>query len=232
MEKDGLLDHVIYGCLEDNAGNLWLSASSGLIKLDIATESFRHYDASDGLRGNQFNGGAYFKSPDGELFFGGSHGLNSFFPEAIEENSNKPAINVSVNVDFKEIAEVDSTTEQEMPIKLSYSTEIISFQFAALDFTYPEKNQYRYMLKGIDKKWVYSGTERTVNYLHLKPGEYELHVLASNNDGAWNEEGVSVRFVLTTPLTGFFWFRAIIGLGVFTFMLFIAKMWLTARKKT
>ena len=69
-ESDGLPNDVIYGILEDDRGNLWLSTNKGLSKFNIASESFRNYDASDGLQSNEFNGGAYYKGRDGKMYFG------------------------------------------------------------------------------------------------------------------------------------------------------------------
>src|SRR6185369_5992235 len=78
--SDGLPNNFIYGVLEDLEGRLWLSTNGGLSRLDPTTKSFNNYDLADGLQSNEFNLGSYFKSGDGELFFGGINGFNAFYP--------------------------------------------------------------------------------------------------------------------------------------------------------
>src|SRR5690606_21024892 len=96
-ERDGLPNDVVYGVLPDNDGVLWLSTNNGIVRFDPKSETFRRYDASDGLQGTEFNAGAYHKSVDGELFFGGINGYNSFYPNAIRDNALKLDVVLTVS---------------------------------------------------------------------------------------------------------------------------------------
>jgi streptogramin lyase len=91
-EDQGLPDITVYGILEDELGRLWLSTNKGISCFNPETEEFRNYDTRDGLQDDEFNGGAYFLSPSGQMFFGGINGFNAFYPGMIQENPHKAPI--------------------------------------------------------------------------------------------------------------------------------------------
>jgi signal transduction histidine kinase/ligand-binding sensor domain-containing protein/class 3 adenylate cyclase len=242
QERDGLPNNIVYGILEDGTGTLWISTDKGLTKFDPTSidkfghPSFIFYDVNDGLQSNKFNQGACFKSTDGEMFFGGVGGFNSFFPDRIKVNQYIPPV---VITDFKifyksvpiggsvveEVVEgvtegvegvegvekvlfrsplIKSINETE-EIKLPHKKNVFTFEFAALNYTTPEKNQYMYKLDGFDKNWVYAGTRRSVTYTNLDPGEYVFRVKGSNNDGVWNETGTSLIVTIKPPWYQTWW---------------------------
>jgi signal transduction histidine kinase/ligand-binding sensor domain-containing protein len=214
VEKDGLPSGTMRGILEDEQGNLWLSTSQGLSKFNPQTETFRNYDASDGLQSDQFNFFAYYKSRSGEMFFGGLNGFNAFYPDHIKDNpyippvvitdfqlSNKPLPIGGDSVLQQSIIETDHLT-------LSYLDRVISFKFAALNYQSPEKNRYRYKLEGFEDDWnEVDSTRRFATYTNLDPGQYVFRVIGSNNDGVWNEEGTSIKITVTPPWWETWWFR-------------------------
>ena len=208
--KNGLPDDSIYGILADAAGNLWLSTNKGLSKFNPIAGTFRNYDISDGLQGDQFDPGAYFQSQDGEMFFGGTNGFNAFFPTQVKDNPIPPPVVITAFKEYNQTVETDLTSNET--IQLSYRDNFISFEFAALDYNAPEKNQYAYMLEGVDKDWVYAGTRAYANYTDLPGGDYVFRVKASNNDGVWNTGDTMVRIHITPPFWETWWFIGIIGL--------------------
>ena len=107
-------------------------------------------------------------------------------------------------------------------IHLNYQQNIVSFEFAALDYTSPASNQYRYMLEGIDPEWVFSdASRRFITYTNLDPGEYNFRVKGSNNDGVWNEQGVSLAILITPPWWQTWWFRISGFLALIGFVLLV-----------
>ena len=186
-EADGLPSASIWGLLEDGSGNLWMSTNSGLSRLDRRRESFKNFDVSHGLQSNEFNSGAYFRGPSGRMFFGGNLGLNSFSPREIRDNSYAPPIVLTGF--FKTDVEVDleQPTGELQEIRLGHEDLLVEFEFAALDFTAPERNQYAYMLVGFENEWYELGNRRRATFTNLDPGEYTLRVKAANNDGVWSE---------------------------------------------
>ncbi len=201
-EKNGLTSGVVYGILEDNNKNLWMSTDNGLFKFNLQTELFTHYDLKDGIQSVEFSGGAYFKASDDEMFFGGINGVNYFYPDTIKDNSFIPPIVLtSVNVLNKPIK--GETKE----LVLEYNQNFISFEFAALDFTSPLDNHFAYKLEGLEDNWQYvDGARRMVDYTNLSPGKYIFKVKGSNNDDVWNTEGASLRLIILPPLWKRWWF--------------------------
>lgn len=196
---EGLIISVVYGILEDDNKNIWLSADNGIIKLNTLTKKGLLYNLHDGIQSIEFNGGAYFKNKKGELFFGGISGLNYFHPANIRVNEHIPPI---VITDFKIFNH--SIPGKHNNIRLSYDQNFFSFEFASLDFTNPANNFYAYMLEGFDKEWIYVDSKhRIANYTNLSPGEYLFKVKGSNNDAVWNDEGVEVQVTILPP----FWRR-------------------------
>jgi signal transduction histidine kinase/ligand-binding sensor domain-containing protein/DNA-binding response OmpR family regulator len=212
--KDGLPNNVINGILEDELGNLWLSTNNGLSKFNPKSELFKNYDINDGLLSNQFSPGGCYMSKDGEMFFSSSKGVNAFFPNRLIDNPHTPKIvvtdfqlfnkSVSVKKDNDTVNTKTYLLNQHISlakeIKLSYQENVFSFEFAALDYNSPEKNQYAYMLDGFESNWNYNNySRRYATYTNLNPGTYVFRVKGSNNDGLWNEEGTSLKVIITPP---------------------------------
>jgi streptogramin lyase/putative methionine-R-sulfoxide reductase with GAF domain len=206
-EKDGLPNDAVYGILADAEAFLWLSTNKGLSKFDPHTETFRNYDVSDGLQNDEFNAGAYFQSSRGEMFFGGIQGFNAFYPEQVKDNAHIPPIAITAFSRLNEVVRTGLSPDEH--IQLSYRDNFISFEFAALDFTAPQKNEYAYMLEGQDQDWVYAGARRHADYTNLRGGDYVFRVKGSSNDGVWNEEGIAIHITVTPPFWERGWFRGI-----------------------
>ncbi len=223
-KKDGLPNDVIYGILPDRLGRLWLSTNFGLSVFDPQRSTFRNFDRRDGLQSNEFNRGAYFLSQKGEMFFGGINGLNAFYPDSIRDNPHKPPVVITdFQLAYQSVLfrEPDSPLKQPLSetkeIRLAHDQNTIAFEFAALDFTEPAKNQYAYILENFNPQWVTAGTNRKATYTNLAPGHYVFRVKGSNNDGIWNEAGASIRIIIAPPFWKTWWAYAgylILGIGV------------------
>jgi len=218
--KDGLSSDTIYGILEDEQGRLWLSTTNGLSRFDPQTESFKNYDVSDGLQSDSFlYYSAYAKSQNGEMFFGGTNGFNAFYPDQIADNPDPPPVVITDFLLANEPVPIggDSVLQQSIletdELVLSYLNNAITFEFAALNYRLPEKNRYKYKMEGFEEDWNEVGiTRRFATYTNLDPGDYVFRVIASNNDGVWNEEGASIGITVTPPWWGTSWFQ--LGLGL------------------
>ncbi len=217
--KDGLPDDVVNGILEDRQGRLWLSTDGGLSRFDPGTATFRNYDRTDGLPNNQFKPGAALISRGGELFFGGINGFTVFDPGEIADNSHPPPV---ILTDFRIFnrsvpigrgpdgrAILNASIAETREIVLSHRDDVISFEYAALDYRAPAKNSYAYMMAGFDETWTHAGTRRFTTYTNLPPGRYAFRVKAANNDGVWNEEGLSLAVRVTPPFYATWWFRGL-----------------------
>lgn len=227
-EQEGLPNNAIFGIEEDNRGYLWMSTNNGLSRFNPATAVFRNYDVAEGLQSNEFYWGAAHRNRDGSLMFGGINGLNWFTPEEIEDNEVVPPV---VLTDFqifnKPVAIGGSSPLSKLinfteHITLRYDQAVLNFQFAALNYEFPEKNQYAYLLEGFDDEWNYVNDRRTATYTNLNPGTYVFRVRASNNDYLWNEEGVALTIVVEPPFWRTWWFYLLVlAAGASVIYLFI-----------
>jgi len=198
-QKNGLPNEVINGILTDSHQNVWLSTNKGLAKFDPKKNKAWRYNRNDGLQGEQFIHGACFKSNEGEMFFGGVDGLNFFFPDSIGINLYEPPVhltNLLLNFKETEIGGKNSPLKKSIgeteTLTLTHHQSTFSLEYAALNYINPEKNQFAYRLEPYDDNWNYVGARREATYTNLDPGTYTFRVIASNNDGVWNDEGTSL----------------------------------------
>jgi len=203
---EGLSSEFVYGVLSDNQGNLWVSTNRGLNKYDPVSGAVHTYGVEDGLQSYEFNTGAYSKADGGRIFFGGINGLNEFFPDSIVNNPHMPSVVLTGFKKFDIPVSLGSDPSVVREVQLDYGDNVISFQFAGLEYTNSSKNRYAYWMEGIEPGWTYSGSRREVRYTHLPPGEYVFKAKASNNDGVWNEQGLTLRVVIVPPLWQRWWF--------------------------
>jgi signal transduction histidine kinase/ligand-binding sensor domain-containing protein/DNA-binding response OmpR family regulator len=216
--KDGLPNNVVYGILPDDQGRLWMSTNKGLSRFDPQSGEIKNYDVSNGLQSNEFNSGAYYKSKSGELFFGGINGLNYFYPGQLSDNPHVPNV---VFTGFRIFNQEVSPGGRKSPLlnvisqtremTLSYKDVVITFEFAALDFSAPFRNQYAYKMEGFNDDWIQAGAVRNATYTNLPPGDYVFRVIGSNNDGVWNKEGAQLIIHITPPSWKTWWAFALYG---------------------
>ncbi|WP_232285924.1 two-component regulator propeller domain-containing protein [Aquimarina agarilytica] len=211
-EKEGLANDAIYGILEDENEKLWISTDNGISCFNPTTKKFTTINKEDGLLSNNFRKNAYFKNDNGYLFFGGLKGLNVFHPDNLKHNLI-PAIpkitafkikNEAVNIGQKFndriiLNQSLSVTDNDDKVVLKHNENVLTFEFTALHFAAPEKNNYLYKLEGFDEDWKNSKKTSFAHYTNLSPGDYVFKVKASNNDGIWNEKYASLSFSITPP---------------------------------
>ncbi len=220
-EDEGLVNNVINYLAEDKDGYLWLSTNQGIVRFDAAKQSFRNYNVSNGLQSSEFNVGAGCVTSKGEFVFGGVNGFNVFDPHLLAQNKNIPRVVITDFLLFNRpvfAGDKNSPLKQSIldtrQITLSHNQSVITFEFAALNYTASEKNQYAYMLEGFDKGWNYVNDQRKATYTNLDPGTYTFRVKASNNNDVWNERGTAIKIVITPPFWATWWFRSLMALVI------------------
>jgi PAS domain S-box-containing protein len=217
---DGLPNNVISNIVEDHQENLWLTTNNGISKFSPKTREFKNYDVRDGLQSNEFNEGAAWINEYGEIFLGGNNGVSIFHPDGLIQNTYIPPVKIT---DFKifnksvpvgkgkeGVTILEKVIDETREISLPYNYNIFSFQFAALDYINPGKNQYAYRMEGLEKEWNYVGNRRFVTYTTLAPGDYVFRVKGSNNDGVWNNKGTRIKIRVIPPYWRTLWFQALV----------------------
>ncbi|MFC2146350.1 two-component regulator propeller domain-containing protein, partial [Acidobacteriota bacterium] len=221
--KHGLPNNVIYDILEDNKGNLWLTTNRGLAKFNPKTKKSRTFTISDGLQGYEFNrGAACYSKKTGIMFLGGFNGFNVFEPEKKTDSWSPPDIVITSFKKLNKNVPLSKSISEIKELKLSYKENVISFGFAALNFSDPENNRYAYKLEPIDKDWIQLENKHNVDFTGLGHGKYTFYVKGADSHGVWNNKGTSIKITITPPFWATWWFYVLIILaliiGVFTFI--------------
>ncbi|WP_068821538.1 hybrid sensor histidine kinase/response regulator transcription factor [Pedobacter psychrophilus] len=211
--QNGLGNNNIHAIEEDSKGALWVSSNKGIFKIVIKFDKFplavrdidvTNYTVLDGLQSNQFIRGSSFKNKDGEMFFGGINGLNSFLPNKIGYNKEIPNIIFTDFTILNKDKDADSLIQKPIDyakeITLNYDESYFTIKFAALNYIFPERNNYAYKLEGLNKDtWHYVKNQKEVTYTGLEPGTYTFLVKASNNSGIWNDNPRQLKIIVLPP---------------------------------
>lgn len=225
---------------EDRQGCLWMGTNMGLVQLfvpmdeDLAT--VRVYTTADGLQDNFFISQSSC-SREGELFFGGNKGYNSFFPASLEkDNEAVPYLITDIKIFNRSFAvlepEVRERISSVMPsftrkLDLPYGYNNFSIEFASLTYKNPGLNRYAYQLVGFDKDWQYTDANRRFAYYNnLKSGTYRFRLKATNENGIWSQEIRELEVVVLPPFWATWWayiIYALIGAAIVCFILRTAK---------
>ncbi len=193
--RDQILDDTIYGILEDPAGWFWLSTNHGIVRIDPKSRESRRYGIEDGLQGLEFNGGAQLAGADGELMFGGVHGISAFRPERIRDSRFEPPLVPTAII---------AGNQTLLPLRsgvlsLQQRDRYFRFEFAVLDYYAPERNRYRYRLEGWDRDWIEGSGVGEAIYMNLPAGNYRLRVQGSNHDGVYSSNELQLPIQLRAP---------------------------------
>ena len=204
-EKDGLPANWIRGLQIDDKGNVWASTTNGLSKFDVKHGIFHNYDVKDRLQGNEFERYVALKTHDGFMLFGGHNGFNIFKPDEITDNKTIPPVYITgISLLNKKVV----VGAKNSPLKenilftnhltLNYNHRVITINYAALNYTSPEKNNYAYTLEGFVQDWV-PGNNRSAVFTNIPPGDYTFRVIGSNNDRYWNRKGAKLNITILPP---------------------------------
>jgi hypothetical protein len=170
----------------------------------------------------EFEPNAALRTKDGQIYFGGVKGFNAFYPHKISNNNYIPPIYLTSLQIFNKKVGVgkESPLEEDISylktLELSHRQNTFSIDFAALNFTASENNQYAYKLEGWDKDWIIAGSENRASYTNVSPANYTFMVKASNNDGVWNPEITTLEVIIHPPFWATWWFRAIAFILILT----------------
>lgn len=226
--KDGLPDNNIQSILLDDKGFMWIGTNKGLSKFDTRKLTFENFDVSDGIRSNEFFVHACYKRKStGELMFGSNKGFNIFYPDNIKQDLFPPKVVITDFLLFNNQVQIGARIDDDIILNksitetkelvLSYKHNIISFEFAALNFAAPDKNSFAYILEGFDADWNYVGNRHFANYTSIAPGTYVFKVKAANSNGIWSEQTASIKIIIVPPFYSTAWFRVLVSIIVVFF---------------
>lgn len=242
-----LSQRSIFSVYTDSIDSFWMSSDKGVIQYNNSNGKGVVYGPSDGIMDNEFTTTASFMTSDGEIFYGGSTGLFSFYPYDFKPNPipAKPAI---TNLMFynKVVTPGDSVNDRILlkdqiwntsRIEFNYDENDFSLELSALHYSAPEKVVYEYRLLGFNDNWVMLPSDRRwANFTGLQPGNYMFEMRATNNDGILcdSKDEVKLQIVINPPIWQTNRFRGLIVFVVLLLVYFILKSWynyISRRKK-
>jgi signal transduction histidine kinase/ligand-binding sensor domain-containing protein len=224
-QEQGLPGNLIYSILEDKSKGLWFATGNGLCRFDSVIGTFHTYTVEEGLQSPEFNIGVSYLSKDGEVFFGGMNGFNSFYPDSLRNNPNIPPIEITAVFKMRKGIRENLEPGEKNKINLNYNDYSFTVEFAALEFTNPSRNRYMYRLEGNGNEWIDIGTRNFIAFSNLSPGEYVLSIKGCNNDGLWNEAGVSLSIYIRPP-----WWKSNLTY-LFCIILIFSFIWIIFKRR-
>jgi len=207
--ENGLNSSTVNGTIEDGKGFIWISTNRGVSRLNPATDEIKNYNLADEIHGNEFNVGALHKSADNRLYFGGLEGISAFYPSEIIENKHLPKVVLTQITSEGREVKMEQPLSHLTQVTFDHQDYLISFEFAALDFSQPSKNNYQYKLEGLDEDWINLGVLNRATFTNLPSGSFLLKVRGSNNDGIWSDEAINLQ-VIVKPAPWASWWAFVI----------------------
>ncbi len=217
-KQDGIDENYITGIQEDEFQSIWISTYIGLSQVNVDRKRANgdydfeiiNYTKEDGLQSKGFNANASFKTYKDEIIFGGADGFNIFQTKDLKFNKVLPKVvftdlqvynqSISPNSKVQNITLLDHSIATTKEIELKHGMNVFSIDIAALNFFIPNKTRYKYILEGLNDNWqVLDEGENRLTYANLKAGDYTLKVMASNNDGLWNEDCTELKIKVLPP---------------------------------
>ena len=210
----------MYDILEDAQGHLWLPTRNGMLKFDPVTEEFTRYGPHDGLRSSTFAPLAAHVGRSGNFYVGTLGGFVRFNPNNIDPGQPPRVVITDLEIGRRSVPIGEGLTLQQSitetgEITLSHADRVVTFEFAALSYAAPDFHRYRFQMEGFDPDWIeVKASDRHATYMNLPAGDYTLRVVGSDHRGNWNEQGVSIRVIVTPPWWETNWFRGLALMGI------------------
>jgi ligand-binding sensor domain-containing protein/signal transduction histidine kinase len=210
----GPLQETILRVLEDERHQMWFTTNKGLVSVSRDTldalangkspsPEFHTYGIADGLRSAEFDGGnnsAGCRTPDGRLWFPSNRGIAAVDPTHIRTNSLSPPVQIEQVI-------VDATALPALSgPKVNAGQQQWQFHYTALSLLAAHQSRFKYRLEGFDEQWIDAGNRRVAYYTRLPAGTFTFHVIASNNDGVWNNVGATYGFTVKPHFYQTWWF--------------------------
>lgn len=185
--------------MEDEDGYFWVGGTGTIIRYDPRTYQWVFYREGDGVQPGINWSGVTGQDSTGRMWFGGSRGLNSFHPRQIKKNEFRPPVFITALAQGGEPFKIGMAPERIHDLQLDWRNNFFEFEAAALDFTHPEQNHYRYKLEGWDTGWYNAGTLNRGRYSGLPGGGYVLRIGGTNSDGEWSNQEAVLRVTVSLP---------------------------------
>ena len=242
--REGLINDVISGIVEDNSKNIWITTASGVsnvyASINPKTKEYdftsSNYSELDGLQRGSFNKKSIIKTSYGDILLGGGYGINRLTPETMQFNANTPTVHFTGLQVFGEKVNIgadDGILSQALAycdaVTFNYTQNMFSVKFSTLSAVLPEKVRYSYMLEGFNDKWI-TTSQPQATYTNLAPGDYTLKVKATNCDGYTSDSEAELLITILPP-----WWKSNMAMAMyialFIIVCLIIRMQITHKER-
>jgi len=194
--KDGMKSQTVYGMVQDDFGDIWLSSNKGVSRYTPGKESFKHFDLSHGLVELDYNHGSIFKDMNNMIYFGSAKGFSTVLPDNSHHTLLAPEVRLTNIFKLNEPINFDNTLTELSALELQHTDQLVSFEYVGLNYANPESTRYKYRLLDFDQEWIDAGKSRRATYTNLPAGSYQLQVIAGNSDNIWSEPSLSLNLIV------------------------------------
>lgn len=194
--KDGLVNGLVQGFVEDESGKMWVTTEYGISCFDPEKDDFRNFTFSSNMQSNVCLDNSVARLNDGRLLVGTNDGLAVIDPKAVPVNVEtriNDVVLTSLTVQGVDIPSVSYTSD----ISLKHDQDSFSLSFSTLEFR--DGVLYSYMLEGYDKDWSPASEVNEVTYRQIPPGDYVFRVRAGSTTGIWQQTPTSLNIVVKPP---------------------------------
>ncbi len=228
-ENHGLANDIVHSITEDNKGNIWLSTDMGLSRFEIESRNFTNYSFVHGIQSTRFISNSVLSARNGKIIFGGNRGLSVFSPKQFSKTKKSPPLvftKLWINDQEVDIHDTSSPLKENIIIaeylQLKHTQNSFSIAFAALEYNFSDRTIYSYRLEGFQDQWQNIGFERKATFTNLDPGEYLLHIKATNRDGFTNHNPKTLKIYIKPAWyqTSFFRFFVAVILLILVYAFF------------
>ncbi|MGE0446243.1 MAG: ATP-binding protein, partial [Vicinamibacterales bacterium] len=229
--REGLPNDNVFAIRSDAQGSVWFNTGDGLARFDPASGRIVAFGVADGVQGKEFREAAFFEPATGRLFVGGTNGFSVFEPAAVEAAAPPPPVMLTAfsvlnrPVPIGPGSPLPVRITDAATVTLRPGASVFSIEFAAADFTDPQRVRYAYQLEGFDAEWNETdASRRFATYTNLSPGRYTFRVRAANRDGEWNPEPRELAVIILPPFWMTWWFRTLAVMAIAALVLTVHRM--------
>jgi diguanylate cyclase (GGDEF)-like protein len=206
-ERLGRPPAPVEALIEDREGQVWLGPR---LRVDPRAWRARELGPADGCAFRNFFIASRSRTADGTLLFGSPEGLLLVRPDRLRPwTYAPPLVATALQVDGRE----RPGASRLRGLTLLPGERGFRLDFAALDWTAPARNAYRYRLEGFDDGWNWTGAaQRSLAYTRLPPGSYTLRVQGTNRVGLWSPSEIRLPLTVRPAFYQTLAFRALLAL--------------------
>ena len=223
----GLPEGGVLGVVDDEAGGLWLTMPAGVVRLarkDLEPPAkplrLTVLGRSEGLRmGNSMANPRLTRSRDGRIWVCTEDGVAAIDPARVRSNPIPPPVAI------EQVVADGTARDPAQRTEAAFRGHDLQIVYTGISLMAAEQVRFRYRLEGSTTQWTDAGTRRNVAYMNLAPGHYRFQVIASNNDGLWNNDGASIALRVDPYFYQTWWFLLLCLLST------LMMVWLAHRLK-